>query len=144
MKKVLAVLLCVSLLFAVSSCSKSGSATQYEEGIDYDLAAMSNTLAYSIVYNMVCSPQDYLGTTVRMQGVYTCSYDEANDKHYFACIITDANACCSQGIEFELTDEYTYPDDYPEEGSVICVTGVFDVYQEGDTSYCTLRDATLS
>jgi len=48
-----------------------------------------------------------------------------------------------EGIEFALTDDYTYPDDYPEEGGNICVVGIFDTYQEGDNTYCTLRNAKI-
>jgi len=70
-------------------------------------------------------------------------HDESSDKYYFACIISDATACCSQGIEFVLTDGYSYPDDYPEEGGDVCVVGVFDTYQEGGYTYCTLRNARL-
>ena len=69
--------------------------------------------------------------------------DRSSGNNYFACIIADATACCSQGIEFVLKDDYTYPDDYPEEGGDICVVGVFDTYQEGEYSYCTLRDAEI-
>ena len=47
-------------------------------------------------------------------------------------IIQDATACCAQGMEFVLTDEYSYPDDYPDEGSEITVMAVFDTYQEGN------------
>ena len=36
-----------------------------------------------------------------------------------------------------------YPDDYPNEGGDICVVGVFDTYQEGDYTYCTLRNAKI-
>ena len=79
----------------------------------------------------------------KMEGIYSVFYDEVSDKYYFACIIMDATACCSQGIEFELRDDYKYPDDYPEEGSYICVEGVFDTYMEGENLYCTLRDAEL-
>ena len=61
-----------------------------------------------------------------------------------ACIISDATACCSQGIEFVLTDEYTYPDDYLKEGEKICVIETFDTYQEGDYTYCTLRNARIA
>ena len=60
-----------------------------------------------------------------------------------ACIIQDATACCAQGIEFVLTEDYVYPDDYPEVDEEICVVGVFDTYQEGDYTYCTLRKAKL-
>lgn len=44
---------------------------------------------------------------------------------------------------FVLTDNYVYPDDYPEVDEEICVVGVFDTYQEGDYTYCTLRKAKL-
>ncbi|MBQ1351277.1 MAG: hypothetical protein IIY71_00975 [Oscillospiraceae bacterium] len=114
------------------------------EGIDIDLTALSSTTVYSEVYNMMVSPEDYIGKTVKMDGQFALYHDETTDNYYFACIISDATACCSQGIEFVLTDEYTYPDDYPEEGGEICVTGVFDTYQEGDNTYCTLRNAKLA
>ena len=65
------------------------------------------------------------------------------DKYYFACIIKDATACCAQGIGFVLADDYTYPDDYPELDTEICVVGVFNTYKEGDYTYCTLREAKM-
>ena len=92
---------------------------------------------------MMYYPENYVGKTVKMNGVYAVYHDESTDKYYHACIISDATACCSQGIEFELTENYTYPDDYPEEGGQICVTGTFDTYQEGEYTYCTLRDAEI-
>ena len=111
------------------------------EGIDVDLTVLSSTLVYSEVYNMMVSPEEYLGKTVKMDGSFALYHDEATDKYYFACIIADATACCSQGIEFVLTEDYTYPDDYPEVGGAICVVGIFDTYQEGEYMYCTLRNA---
>ncbi|MCR4667884.1 MAG: hypothetical protein K5774_00740 [Clostridia bacterium] len=113
------------------------------EGIDVDLTVLSSTMVYSEVYNMMSSPEDYIGKTVKMKGMFTYYHDSATDKYYFACVIQDATACCAQGIEFILTDDYTYPDDYPEIYDEICVAGVFDTYTEGDYLYCTLRDATL-
>ncbi len=113
------------------------------EGIDVDLTALSSTMVYSEVYNMMISPENYIGKTVKMAGSFAIYHDEATDNYYFACIIYDATACCSQGIEFILTDDYTYPDDYPEVGGEICVVGVFDTYQEGIYTYCTLRNAKI-
>ena len=55
----------------------------------------------------------------------------------------DATACCSQGIEFVLAGEHTFPDDYPNENAIITVTGLFDTYQEGEYRYCTLREAVM-
>ena len=36
----------------------------------------------------------------------------------------------------------TYPEDYPEIGSEVTVTGIYDIYYEGEVSYSTLRDCT--
>ncbi len=117
--------------------------TNAADGIDVDLTVLSSTMVYSEVYNMMVSPENYVGKTVKMDGMFSSYHDEASDKYYYACVISDATACCSQGIEFVLTDDYTYPDDYPKEGDEICVVGTFDTYQEGDYNYCTLRNAEI-
>ncbi len=111
------------------------------EGVDVDLTVLSSTMVYSEVYNMMFYPDDYVGKTVKMRGMYTVFTDEGTDKVYHACVISDATACCSQGMEFELSDEYKYPEDYPEEGQEICVTGTFDTYYEGENLYCTLKNS---
>ena len=113
------------------------------DGVDVDLTVLSSTMVYSEVYNMMYYPENYIGKTVKMKGMYAGYHDESTDKYYHACIIQDATACCAQGIEFEPTDDYRYPDDYPAEWQEVCVTGVFDTYKEGENIYCTLRNARL-
>ncbi len=113
------------------------------EGIDIDLTVLSSTMVYSQVYEIVFFPENYVGKTMKMEGIYTHLHDDATGNDYFACIIQDATACCAQGIEFILTDDYTYPDDYPEEGDIVCVEGMFDTYEENGDLYCTLRDAQI-
>ena len=39
---------------------------------------------------MMTSPEDYIGKTVKMKGMYSVYHDESTDKYYFACIIKDA------------------------------------------------------
>lgn len=116
---------------------------QSADGIEIDLTALSGTMVYSEVYNMMAAPEKYIGKTVKMEGLFAIYHDEDTNKDYFSCIIQDATACCSQGIEFALTDDYTYPDDYPKEGGKICVAGVFDTYKEGDYTYCMLKNAKI-
>ena len=113
------------------------------DGVDVDLTVLSSTMVYSEVCNMMYYPENYIGKTVKMKGMYAGYHDESTDKYYHACIIQDATACCAQGIEFEPTDDYRYPDDHPAEGQEVCVTGVFDTYKEGENIYCTLRNARL-
>lgn len=61
----------------------------------------------------------------------------------FSGIIEDATACCAQGIEFVLPEEFVFPDDYPKPGESICVVGEFTTYTEHGTEYCTLKNAKL-
>ena len=110
---------------------------------DVDLTKLSSTMVYSEVYNMMNKPDDYMGKVIKIDGQYAVYHDEYTGANYFACIIQDATACCAQGMEFVLQDEYIYPQDYPEEGENIVVMGVYDTYMEGDYKYCTLRDAVL-
>lgn len=152
MNKPMLFLLCLALLFALAGCggdsepktaNDPAGAAGGADTIDVDLTVLSSTMVYSQVYSMIVSPGDYIGKTVKMEGMFASYHDESTGNTYFACIVTDAAACCSQGIEFILTEDYSYPEDYPEEGGKICVTGVFDTYQEGNYTYCTLRDAKL-
>ena len=123
--------------------TESDLAQSSTDGIDIDLTTLSATVVYSEVYDMMFYPENYVGKTVKMDGMFTYYYDEANDRYYFACIIMDATACCSQGIEFEPSEDFTYPDDFPEDGGDICVVGVFDTYEEDGFTYCTLRNAEI-
>ena len=117
--------------------------------IDVDLTTLSSTMVYAEVYNMMINPNDYIGKTVKMRGAfgigYSCKEDGTMDENtlVYACVIADATACCSQGIEFILSGEHTYPDDYPELGSEITVVGTFATYEEYSMLFCTLTDAVM-
>lgn len=133
---------CLALAFALGAAACGKDAPQpIAAEIDVDLTALSSTMVYSEVYNMVYTPADYLGKTVKMRGQFAVY--EGDSRNYYACLIADATSCCSQGIEFVVQDARTYPDDYPELGTEITVVGTFDTYQEGETTYCQLIDATL-
>lgn len=113
------------------------------ESYDVDLTKLSSTMVYSQVYNMIVSPDDYLGKKIKMSGNFSVYQDQTTHKIYYACLIADATACCSQGIEFELEGDYTYPDDYPELNSTITVSGIFDTYEENGYLYCRLINAKM-
>lgn len=116
---------------------------------DVDLTKLSSTMIYSEVYNMMAEPEKYIGKSIRMNGqfaLYQATDAEGKpipDQIYFACIIADATACCSQGLEFVLAGEHTYPDDYPELGDEIVVSGTFETYDENGYMYCHLIDAAF-
>lgn len=123
--------------------SSANKAPSKPEKVDLDLTTMSSTMVYSEVFNMVTTPENYIGKTVKMRGTYMYYYDEKPNHYYFFCLISDAMACCSQGIEFSLTKDYHYPEDYPKPDDEITVVGVFDSYEEEGNTYCILRNARL-
>ncbi|MGN0350634.1 MAG: hypothetical protein ACI4ES_03200 [Roseburia sp.] len=112
-------------------------------GVDVDLTELTSTMVYSEVYQMMIAPEDYLGKTVKMNGSFTVFENQETGQLYYACVILDATACCSQGIEFVLEGDYTYPDDYPEENENITVTGIFNTYEENGYTYCQLINAKM-
>ena len=113
-----------------------------------DLTALSSTMVYGEVFAMMSSPEDYVGKTVKMQGIFSkgqlYAAGSLNDGGtVFACVIQDATACCAQGIPFELAGDYTYPQDYPELGDTITVVGTFEIHEQEGMEFCRLRDAEL-
>lgn len=142
MKKIFIICLCIVLSAGFAGCKGAGDSPDTGDDI-LDLTMLSGIMVYSEVYNMMMKPEDYIGRTVKMQGAFSVFYEDSTGRYYFSCIIADATACCSQGIEFELAGNFSFPEDYPEEGAEITVTGTFDTYAEGQFTYCVLRNAAL-
>ncbi|MBR3640055.1 MAG: hypothetical protein IKN50_05565 [Clostridia bacterium] len=109
--------------------------------IDIDLTQLNAAMVYAQVNDMLTYPDKYAGMKVRMRGPFAVY--ETDERNYFAVIITDATACCSQGIEFLLTEKVPYPSGYPEKGTEITVTGIFHTYAEGPMTYPELYDAKM-
>ncbi len=139
MKKIKALTLSI-LLFALPliACGNNPTAPS-ASSVDVDLTALTSTMVYSEVFQMMYHPQDYVGKTIKMQGLYDHYHDDASGKDYYSCIIQDATACCAQGIEFQLSDS-NYPEDTTDS---VTVLGTFKTYEENGTTYCTLTDAEL-
>ena len=123
--------------------AETSTRENYYQNIDIDLTVLSSTMVYSQVYDIMVAPDLYFGKVIKMEGTCARYYDKVTDNHYFACVIQDATACCSTGIEFVLADHYKSPDDYPEVNAKICLIGVFDSFMDGDYLFCALRDAVI-
>jgi hypothetical protein len=145
MKKSIIVLSLLCLICAaLSGCSKGEAQaqgltvaeTEQTKDVDIDLTELSSTLVYAEVYNMMMSPDEYMGQTVKMSGSYYASFAEETDQYYHYVIIEDAAACCQSGLEFMWSGDHEYPADYPADNTNVEVTGVFSSYDElGQTYY---------
>ena len=113
------------------------------EGVDVDLTVLTGVMVYSEVYNMVQYPDAYMGLRIKVGGPFSSYHDDSTGKNYCYLYVKDAGACCAQGIEFRLTDDMVFPDDYPQPESSVTIIGEFDRYKEGDYTYWYLKDARI-
>lgn len=58
-------------------------------------------------------------------------------------IDVDLSSLSSTVVYSEVYNMMVGPEDYPELGDTITVTGIFDTYIEGEYQYCQLIDAEL-
>jgi len=109
------------------------------EGIDIDLTLLSSTMVYAEVAGLMFEPDDYVGKVIRVRGESVSFYYEETDTTYHNVLVSDATACCAQGIEYLLPEGAEYPPD----GVEITVTGEFELYEEEGLFYCRLKDAVM-
>lgn len=150
MKHAAIVMLCL-ILCLLCACSATAedmdrpvmTPTPQPLAVDLDLSNFSGTVVYAQVYNLMYEYESWLGKVIRMAGYYSAYEDTQRGVVYHACVIPDATACCAQGIEFVWAEEHVWPDEYPEEGADIMVTGRLESYNEDGNLYLHLVDAEL-
>ncbi len=111
-----------------SDSAEDSAASDDEYAADIDLTVLSSTMVYAEVYNLVTMPLVYHGSTVKLTGYYDEYYDVMTDTLYCSVFVMDALGCCAQGLQVEFSDEYAYPDEYPEDGSEITIFATFEIY----------------
>lgn len=115
--------------------------------VDVDLTALSSTMVFAEVSNLLYDPIPYLGKTIRMEGTfsvdhaYTMEGEPDLSETYFYCVIEDALACCAQGLEFSLADPPAYPEGYPEPGTQITVVGTVEFFEQNGFRHLRLGNS---
>lgn len=99
-----------------------------------DLSDMSYTMAYAQVYSMVMAPKRHQGETLKIKGsYYGFQTEDGQDVHLI--LIMDEAGCCEVGMEFQITGNLAWPQDYPPNNSIILLTGLLDIIHHGDNPY---------
>ena len=114
--------------------------------VDVDLTTLSSTMVYAEVLNMMMSPDDYIGRTIRMTGIFTVYQDPETKQVYCGVIVEDATACCAQGFDLVMPEERSYPQDYPAPESEITVVGTLQAdrtLEEHGIIFLRLEDVTF-
>ncbi len=118
-----------------------------DPNVDIDLTVMSKDMIYATVYQMMLSPEEFVGKKVKADGIYASGYYDATGKWYHYCIIKDAQACCQQGMEFTWEDGSHDLSEYPEQGAEIQVIGTFRIYKDFEDDvqqYCELASSDMT
>ena len=111
--------------------------------VDLDLTKMSATMIYTTIFDMLVMPEDYVEKNIKLKGWFETYLDPYTNELYYAVVVPDATACCQQGIEFVWPGEHTFPDDFPEPGKDITVTGLYKIIESDGITYNYLEASSI-
>ena len=115
-------------IFVISGCGNNGGVSR-ADNIDLDLTALSAVMLSAEMINISRSPQDYLGQTIRIDGMYM-NFSDGNNHYFHFVVFMDEAGCCEQGFEFRVDEEFGAPEELININADIQVTGVFQVCVE--------------
>ena len=119
----------------VVSPPSTGSGTATTGKVDLDLTKMSATMIYSTMFDMLIMPEDYVEKTIKVKGWFQTYTDPQTAELYYAVVVPDATACCQQGLEFVWPGEHSYPEDFPEIGADVTITGFYKLIENDGITY---------
>ena len=117
--------------------------TADQSKVDLDLTKMSATMIYSTIFDMLVMAEDYIDKNIKVKGWFETYTDPQTAELYYAVVVPDATACCQQGLEFVWPGEHTYPDDFPEQGADITVTGRYKLIENDGITYNYLEASSV-
>ncbi len=125
MKKVITAFLLALMLFAVVSCSSPSGDDTPEQSSEIHI---TDDIYCETINHIHINYEEYLGQTVRLEGVYSIYHDESNGNTYNYVFRSGPGCCAYDGAVCGF--EFVYDDALPEEGDWIEVTGVLDAHEE--------------
>lgn len=99
--------------------------------VDLDMTLLSNTMAFSLLNQIMYDSNNYVDTTMKIKGLYLNQYLIDYDQYIHYIVLPDDSNCCQGYIEIKLPDGVNWP----EVGEEIMVVGEFIVVlqEEGFT-----------
>ena len=74
---------------------ESQTATDNTQEYDVDLTALSSTMVYSEVYNMMVTPEEYVGKTIKMSGSFATFINEEDGIYIWMCYYGRDSMLCA-------------------------------------------------
>lgn len=76
------------------------------------MTALSETIVFGQVFQLVYDPEAYEGSTYKIDGRYEFYTIPNTDEIIYFVVIEDAAGCCPQGLEVRFPDHITPPDSF--------------------------------
>ncbi len=100
------------------------------DGVDYDLSGQNYNIVSAMNFDMAVEPERFYGKVIKMRGQFFSDVEPDTKTRFYSCILYDATACCQAGIDFQMSGNKIYPDDFPAEGSTIEIVGTFKDFSD--------------
>ena len=118
-------LMLLSLSILVSGCGNSNGGESEGDNIDVNLSALSATMLFAEITNIMNNPEAYLGQVIKIRGEYFNFYHEGSDEYIHFVLVLDEAGCCNEGFQFRVGEEFGSPEELIETEAEIEVIGVF-------------------
>ncbi len=119
-----------------AAADTTSDTTDDTAGIDVDI---TEKLYVTYINEIYTNTEDYIGKTIRIQGMFSEEYYAPTESTYYYVYRTGPGCCGNDGSMCGF--EFSYDGDYPAENDWIEVVGTLQTYEEGGCSYLAL-DAT--
>lgn len=129
---------------APSSGSDSGASPQNTlpaESTDPDIIEIKEKMFIAQTNDIYINPEDYLGKTLKYEGLMDSFYYDATDTTYYY-VIRYGPGCC--GFDANAGFEVRWSGDYPENNAWVEVIGVLEKYEEDGNAYLRLNLSSLT
>lgn len=105
-----------------------------------DVVEITEKLFIAQTNDIYLNPEDYLGKTIKYEGVFDAYYHEPADETYYY-VIRYGPGCC--GYDANAGFEVEWDGEYPKSNDWVEATGVLEAYEEDENSYLRLDLSSL-
>lgn len=105
-----------------------------------DIVEITEKLFIAQSNDIYVNTDDYLGKTIKYEGIFQSYYYDVTDTTYYS-VIRYGPGCC--GYDANAGFEVVWDGDYPEQDDWVEVVGTLETYEEGGAEYLRLKLSSL-
>jgi len=107
---------------------------------DGDMIEITEKMFVTYINEVYTNTDDYIGKTIKIEGMYTAEEYETNIYHY---VYRSGPGCC--GSDGSMCGfEFTYDGEMPEDNDWIEVVGTLRTYEENGNTYLSLEAQSVT